>query len=579
MRTPRLLIVGLGCLVLSGCAAMAPKTSDAGPAPLVERDDEASAYGQFLAGQAALNHGDSAVAERYFDRAASLEAGPDRAVLTDRTFTSALLAGDIVHAAALAPSGPDADAGLRRLGALVRGVEALSNGKGKLARAALSGPDASAANELGTALLQPFAAAAAGDAEASIANPTIKGEPIGQFFALLDQGKLFERARRYEEAETAFRALIGKGDPGGVASLSLGEMLERRGRTAEALAIYASALEHKSDNPEIAAASARAKARQPAPPLPTLRESAAIALVAPATALLADKQEEGALAYLRLALRLDPTLDEAWMLVGDILTTNLDEAGARLAFSHVRPASSQYLAARTRLAWSFQNGGDKAQALAIARETLEAQPDAREARIDLADLLRVDEQFDESVKVLDGLIGDKPQASDWQLLYMRAVDEEQSLHWPEAERDLKIALALRPDEPELLNFLGYSWIDRGVRLPEAMAMVQKAVTLQPQSGAMIDSLGWGYFKMGDYPAAVEKLEAAVALEPADPDVNDHLGDAYWRVGRQVEASFQWRRVLTLDPSPKLKAEVEAKLASGLPRIPASDKGATVASAD
>ena len=575
MRSPRLLIVGLGSLVLSGCAAVGPAKLDASSAARGGRDDDTTSYGQFLAAQSAVNHGDTAVAEAYFNKAAGLEDGVDRKLLVDRSFTSALLAGDVTSAAAIAPAGPDADAGLRRLGALVRGVEALSTGKGRLARAVLSAPDAAASTESASALLIPFAAAAAGDASASIANPSIRGEPIAQFFAFLDQGKLFERARRYDEAETAFRALIGKGDPGGIASLSLGEMLERRGRREEAVAIYASALARKPDSPDLAAARAGAQAHRPPPPLPSLRESAAIALVAPATALLAEKQDEIALAYLWLALRLDPTLDEAWMLVGDILTTAHDEPGARAAFAHIRPASSQYLAARTRLAWSYQNGGDKTQALLIARETLTAHPDAREARIDLADLLRVDERFDESVKILDGLIGDKPGVSDWQLLYMRAVDEEQSAHWPEAERDLKTALTLRPNEPELLNFLGFSWIDRGVRLPQAMAMVQKAVTLQPQSGAMIDSLGWGYFKMGDYHAAVEKLEAAVALEPGDPDVNNHLGDAYWRVGRRVEAGFQWSRVLTLDPSAKLKAEVEAKLASGLTKSPTAAKFAAV----
>ena len=580
MRAPRLLIAGLGSLILSGCAAVAPRPVAAVTADALDRDYAATAYGQFLAGQAAVNHGETALAAGYFSKAAGLEDGADRALLVTRTFTSALLSGDIPRAAALAPTGSDGDAGLRRLGALVRGVEALATGKGKLARVILTSPDASASTELAAALLVPFAAATAGDADASIASSTIKGQPIGQFFAALDQGKLFERARRYDEAETAFRALIGKGDPGGIASLNLGQMLERRGRADDAAAIYASALARKSDSPDLEAARARARAHRPAPPLPSIRESAAIALVAPATALLAEKQEEVALAYLRLALRLDPTLDEAWMLVGDILTTNLDESGARDAYARVRPGSSQYLGARTRLAWSYQNGGDKAQALVIARETLARFPDAREARIDLADLLRVNEQFPESIKVLDDLIGAQPQASDWRLIYMRAVDEAQSDRWPEAERDLLAALVLRPDEPELLNFLGYSWIDHGVRLPEAMVMVQKAVTLQPQSGAMIDSLGWGYFRIGDYPAAVQKLEAAVALEPGDPDVNDHLGDAYWRVGRRVEATFQWRRVLTLDPGPKLKAEVEAKLVSGLAPPPAAPaRGAAIVAAN
>jgi Flp pilus assembly protein TadD len=148
-------------------------------------------------------------------------------------------------------------------------------------------------------------------------------------------------------------------------------------------------------------------------------------------------------------------------------------------------------------------------------------------------------------------------------LYLRAVALEQAGRWPEAERDLQAALKVNPDEPELLNFLGYSWIDRNERLAEALAMVEKAVAARPQSGAMLDSLGWAYFRLGDYKAAVEKLEAAVELEPGDPDVNGHLGDAYWKVGRFIEARFQWRRVLSLEPTDKQKVESEEKLKNGL----------------
>jgi Flp pilus assembly protein TadD len=141
--------------------------------------------------------------------------------------------------------------------------------------------------------------------------------------------------------------------------------------------------------------------------------------------------------------------------------------------------------------------------------------------------------------------------------------------WPEAEADLKAALALKPEEPELLNYLGYSWIDRGERLPEAMAMVEKAVAANPKSGAMIDSLGWAHYRLADYKKAVEFLEQAVELDAGDPEINNHLGDAYWRVGRRDEAQFQWRRVLTLDPDAKIKADAAGKLASGLgPKGPA-----------
>lgn len=565
MRAYLILLSGVGFLLLAGCATPRAGGFKAGPFLAQEIDPIGSAtvYGQFLAGQAAVNQGESASAAVYFGKAAGLEPGPDQGLLTTRTFTAALLAGDIAKAAANAPSGPDVDKSIRHLGALVRGVEAMASGAPKLAKTVLTGPDSGAPNEPAAALLTPFAAAAAGDVDGSTVLPVIKAEPIAQFFANLDQGKLFERARRYDEAETAFRALIAKGDPGGIASLNLGEMLERRGRSGDAVGIYNSAIAAKKGDVELQAARARAQRHGPAPAMQALKTSAAEALIAPATALLIDKQEEIALAYLRLALRLDPIRDEAWMLVGDILSTNNDAAGARAAYLKVRVGSSQYIDARTKLAWSYQSAKDQDTALTLARETLVQKPNDQDALVTLADLLRADERFDESAKVLDGLIGPKAESANWRLLYMRAVDLGESGRWTEAERDLLTALKLRPDEPELLNFLGYSWIDRGIRLPEAMAMVQKAVTLQPQSGAMIDSLGWGYYRMGAYTTAVASLESAVVLEPGDPDVNNHLGDAYWRVGRKIEAGFQWRRVLTLDPPAKLRSEAETKLASGL----------------
>jgi hypothetical protein len=220
MRVPGLLLVGLTSALLCGCATVSTQGAKSVQSTL-DGDGETSSYGQYLAGQAAVNHADSASAEAYFAKAAGIDP-QDRSLLTTRAFTSALLAGDITTAAALAPTDPEADSGLRHLGALVRAVEYLSTGKPKLAHAILLGPDASAGNEPAAALLTPFAAAASGNAEASIGHPVINGEPVAQFFANLDQGKLFERAHRFDEAETAFRALIAKGDPGGIASLSLG---------------------------------------------------------------------------------------------------------------------------------------------------------------------------------------------------------------------------------------------------------------------------------------------------------------------------------------------------------------------
>jgi Flp pilus assembly protein TadD len=276
--------------------------------------------------------------------------------------------------------------------------------------------------------------------------------------------------------------------------------------------------------------------------------------------MIAAKQNQIALAYLRLLLRLDPERGDAWVMVGDLMASGGDVEAARAAYVHAKPGSPEYIAAQGKLAWTYEEADDHETALKIARAAA-AGGDA-DARLTLADLLRANNRYEESTALLTELIKQAP-IPDWRLYFGRAVSLEKLGRWNEAEADLEQALKIRPDEPELLNYLGYSWIDRGVRLKEAMAMVQKAVDANPRSGAMVDSLGWAYFKLGDYKSAVDKLESAVELDAGDPEVNDHLGDAYWKVGRKDEALFQWRRVLTLKPDDKLRAAVEGKIASPL----------------
>ncbi|HWA61324.1 MAG TPA: tetratricopeptide repeat protein [Caulobacteraceae bacterium] len=559
------------CATPNGAAGPArPSAAAAASTPQVRAvsPDEASPYGLFLAGRGAMNDGRSADAAGYFGAAA--KAVGDESFLTDRAFSAALLAGDIRRSAALAPTGPGADPAVMRLGVLVRGVETLAEGDGKGARTILTSTDVGYPHKTAVALIVPFAAAAAGDVQGSIVHLVLPGEPIAQFFAALDQAKLQERAKKFDEAETGYKALIAAGDPGAMASLNYGAMLERRGRRADAAAVYQAALLRNPDNDELRDGRLRALGHKPAPRMPTIQQDAAEALIAPAASLMIQHQQEVALAYLRLALRLDPQRDEAWMLVGDILAQEGDKDGAREAYLKVAPGDSRFVTARGKLAWTYQNAGDKETALKLARETLAAQPDSLDAQVNLADLLRADERYDESAQVLDKVIAGAGPTPDWRLYYARAMSLQQAGHWPEAERDLQAALKQRPDEPELLNFLAYSWVDRGEHLNEALAMTQKAVSLNPQSGAMIDSLGWAYYRLGDYKTAVTKLEQAVVLEPSDPDVNDHLGDAYWRVGRKTEAEYQWKRVLTLEPTAKLKTAVEQKLKSGLdtPAAPA-----------
>lgn len=555
------LLAAASLLTLSACAT-APDAPLRGPVSYRSSlFDTRTSYGQFLAGQAALRDGRTREAADYFGVASVLDDDPS--VINERTFTALLLSGEVSRAAMMAPQGEDAGEAVKRLGVLTRVVELLATGKGKDAQALLNAEPIGFPHRQVAALLGPWAAAAAGDAEGAIVQPTLQNDRLVQYFGQLGQARLFERARRYDEAETDYKALTTSNTTAGLFILDHGAFLERRKRHADAIALYDQALAANPVDAALLQARARAAAQGVPPAAPSLKQGAAQNLVACAATFASERQGQFAMAYLRLALRLDPDRDEAWMLLGDLLNQADDHPAAIEAFGRVPPTSVLRAAAQSKLAWTYQQGGDKARALEVARQVVARAPTDRDAQIALADLLRANELWDESVLVLDPLIAREATQPDWRVLYLRGIALERAGRWADAERDLGAALKINPDEPELLNFLGYSWIDRNERLPEALAMVQKAVAARPQSGAMLDSLGWAYYRLGDYRMAVEKLEAAVELEPGDPDVNGHLGDAYWRAGRRIEAQFQWRRVLSLEPDAKQKAEAEAKLKDGL----------------
>ncbi|WP_293905033.1 tetratricopeptide repeat protein [Phenylobacterium sp.] len=555
----RRLLIACAPILLLGACATTPKVAAEASAPATAD----SAYGMFLAGNAALTEGRNSEAARFLDLART-QSGGDPAV-AERAFTAALMAGEIEKAAQLAPDGPNASEPGKRLGRLVQVTAALADGKGKVAKEALGTDGIGFPHRSAAALLAPWIAASAGDAEGSVVRPQLRGDAGVDYFGQLGQATLFERARRYDEAETDFKAVTVGESPSEISVAAYGAFLERRGRKPDAVALYDKALSRNPSNLTLKAARARAAAGKAPPAVPTIKEGAAFALLAPAATMISAKQEQVGLAYLRLSLRLDPQRNDAWLMLGDILQSNGDTDGARAAYGKPKPNSAEFPAAQAKLAWSYQGAGDKVQALKLAR-TAAATGDP-EGRLVLSDLLRANENYDEAIELLTGLIAESRSGVDWQLYYARGQAYDRTNRWKLGEADLIKALSIRPDESELLNYLGYAWIDRGERLPEAMAMVEKAVAANPRSGAIVDSLGWAYYRTGDFKKATEILEQAVELEAGDPEINNHLGDAYWMVGRKDEAGFQWRRVLTLKPDDKIKADAEKKIASGLGPTP------------
>jgi Flp pilus assembly protein TadD len=198
-------------------------------------------------------------------------------------------------------------------------------------------------------------------------------------------------------------------------------------------------------------------------------------------------------------------------------------------------------------------------------------PSDLEAVTALGNVMRGRKQFAECGDVYSKGIDTiaKPERAHWTIFYFRGICYERSKQWPRAEADMKKSLELFPDQPLVLNYLGYSWVDQGVNLDDGMRMIQRAVEQRADDGYIVDSLGWAYYRIGNYDEAVKHLEHAVELKPEDPTINDHLGDAYWKVGRLLEARFQWTHARDLKPEPEDLVKIEEKLKSGLLGEPSS----------
>ncbi len=289
------------------------------------------------------------------------------------------------------------------------------------------------------------------------------------------------------------------------------------------------------------------------------------ALLGIAEALQQERGSARAVLYARLALYLQPELAEGQILIGDTLAGQQNLDAAIEAYNSIDPQSPLSAVAKIRKAQSLHEQEEKEAAFSLLEEIADEDPTRTDALIELGNLLRRDEQYQRAEEAYTRAISrlDEPKNEHWTLYYSRGISFERTERWSEAESDFLYALELEPEQPFVLNYLGYSWVDQGLNLDQAKDMLHRAVDARPDDGFIVDSLGWVYYRLKDYEKAVDSLERAVVLQPGDPVINDHLGDAYWKVGREREAIFQWQRALTLDPEEDVVATIKEKLASGL----------------
>ena len=278
--------------------------------------------------------------------------------------------------------------------------------------------------------------------------------------------------------------------------------------------------------------------------------------------------------YARIATYLKPDFPVAQLLMGDILDNGHQYNDSITLYESVKADSSYSWLARLKMADSLKNVDRLDEAKALLEVMAKERPKEIEPLIRLGSYLRVREEYAGAVnaynRAFERVDADSP--SHWTLYYYRGICLERMKRWSEAEKDFLKALELNPDQPYVLNYLGYSWVDQGVNLNRARAMIERAVEQRRDDGYIVDSMGWVLYRLGDYEDAVQHLERAVELRPLDPIISDHLGDAYWRVGRKHEARFQWRRALSLKPEQEEVVKIEAKIERGLGEPENPDSG-------
>lgn len=549
----RALLASLAALAASGCASAPAQAPNATP------------YADFLIGRYAERSRDPVMAaERY---AAALRSSPRDAVLLQGAADSALAAGDAPTAAdygrQAAARGVDAPSGRLALAAI-----AVRDGRSKETRALLDNFDGPPADFLTARLLSVWAHARDGEIDAAIVELGDDSLPAHSPWLALqsyERAMVLDFAGRTDEALAAYE----RGESTGglrIAQIVLhhGQLLERLDRKTQAIALYRDFLQDV-DNPSVTADLARLTAGGPPPRAFTVARGASVALFSLSVLISQDPTSREQLAPLSLAMVLDPTLEAPRIAFADTMRMLNQGATARRVLAAIPASSPYYESAQSQIAFTLRTDGHDDEAVATLKTVVE-RTNGRISRRALADLYRNLDRDAEAAPLYASLVSElnPPTQRDWRLYFAQGATLERLGQWPAAEAALQQALVVSPDRPEVLNYLGYTWVDAGVKVREGLALLERAVAQEPGEGYIIDSLGWAHYRLGNFGQAVEYLERAVELSPGDSTLNDHLGDAYWRVGRRIEARYQWRRVLSLVAPATERASAEKKLAEGLP---------------
>ena len=531
--------------------------------------------GAFLAGRNADVDQDYPTAISLYKKA--LEFDPANTEIRQRLMIAELLSGNFEAGAKIADSMKD-DTSVERVTTIVRGLDAIKDKEFAKAEKILKYTGPNDLDRMVNTLLTAWARAGSGKPKEALALVNnMKGPGWISIFQKYNAAAIALVSGNNEAARKSLNEAVTDREGGATASdtymravMALARLEASAGNKQKALdAIAVGDTFAPNYAPLKALRQSIENGEKPEQQITNAVEGAASVMFSIAGALNREGAEEIVTLYLQTSRALDPKSPDTLILLGG-LSEALKQPDRAIAFYREVPKDSpMYRISELQLGLTLAQTGKVDEARKHLKSLLESDPKDIRSYLaygsvlsDAKDYKAMAENYDKAIEV----IGSVPQKSDWSVFFQRGIAYERLREWDKAEPNFKRALELNPEQPQVLNYLGYSWVDKGINLDEGMKMISRAVELRPNDGYIVDSLGWAHYRLGAFDEAVTELERAIELKAGDPTINDHLGDAYWRVGRKIEAVYQWNRALIGDSDDVDKAKVKEKIANGLPPV-------------